>query len=45
MLLPAECRGGCDWLDPVRAMHVVRAAADGYASPDGTGRLTVSRPR
>ncbi|CAM5331101.1 putative protein OS=Streptomyces griseomycini OX=66895 GN=FHS37_003430 PE=4 SV=1 [Streptomyces griseomycini] len=39
MLLPAECRGGCDWLDPVRAMHAVRAAAD------GTGRLTVSWPR
>jgi type II secretory pathway component PulJ len=34
-LLLAKYADGRTWLDPVRVMHAVRAAADGYGLPDG----------
>ncbi|MFF9638769.1 hypothetical protein ACF1D2_29845 [Streptomyces bacillaris] len=34
-LLLARYGGGRDWIDPVRVMHAVRAAADGYSAPGG----------
>ena len=40
-LLLTKYSGGRDWLDPVRAMHAVRAAADGYGLPDDTEREEV----
>lgn len=33
-LLLARYGGGRDWIDPVRVMHAVRAAADGYGALD-----------
>ncbi|MEU7206165.1 hypothetical protein [Streptomyces sp. NPDC045470] len=37
-LLRARYGGGRGWHDPVRAMHAVRAAADGYGALDDTQR-------
>ncbi|MFF9593585.1 hypothetical protein ACF1FX_31040 [Streptomyces sp. NPDC014646] len=40
-LLLAKYSGGRGWLDPARAMHAVRAAADGYGLPDDAEREEV----
>lgn len=40
VLLLAKYSGGRTWLDPVRAMHAVRAAADGYGA-DGENQEEV----